>query len=92
MVILSSEKILELRDLYNKKRAYQSLNVLKRLESIASQNENNSIPFSFNIPPTYCDCNIISEVLHDIGVPYIYIRSVFKVNESFHIQLHEFCK
>lgn len=92
MVILSSSKILELRDLYNKTSAYKSLNVLKQLELIASQSGNNSIPLSFNIPYSYYDCDIISEVLHDLGIPYIYIRSVFKVSEGYHVQLHESCK
>lgn len=91
MVILSSKKILELRNLYNEKRDFQSLNVLKEFESISLKSENNSIPFSFDIPRINYNYDVISKVLQDVGIPSICIRSIFKITDGFHIQLYKFC-
>lgn len=88
MVILSRDSVLDLRQKYREGKAHASLNVLDKLINIASLNEDKSLPSSFDIESTFCDYDTIKEVIKDIGVPPIYIRAVFRVRQSFHVQLY----
>jgi len=80
-----------LRSNYSEKHEYQSLTVLEKLIDIASLNDNSSLPASFDIMSTFCDYDIIKDVLLDIGIPSIYIRSVYRIREGFHVQLYNLC-
>ena len=76
---------------YYERREYQSLAVLEKLANIVSLNDNPSFPASFDIISSFCDYDIIKDVLLDIGIPSIYIRSVYSIKEGFHVQLYNPC-
>ena len=80
-----------LRTNYYERREYQSLTVLEELTNIASLNDNPSLPASFDITSSFCNYDVIKGVLLDMGIPSIYIRSIYSIKKGFHIQLYTPC-
>ena len=80
-----------LRSKYCERHEYKSLTVLEKIANIASLNDNSTLPASFDIISTFCDYDIIKDVLLDIGIPSIYIQSVYRIKNGYHVQLYHPC-